>query len=58
MTGIGPTVQAFMTRVSFIDLWRESLRGQLPIRDVLVWASAAVFGLFLSVKVLEARKWN
>ncbi len=58
MTGIGPTVQTFLTRLSFIDLWRESLRGQLPIRDVLVWASAAVFGLFLSVKVLEARKWN
>jgi ABC-2 type transport system permease protein len=58
MTGIGPTAQAFLTRLSFIDLWRLSLQGQLPVRDVLVWASAAVFGLFLSVKVLEARKWN
>ena len=58
MTGVGPTAQVFLTRLSFIDLWRESLRGQLPVRDVLVWASAAVFGLFLSVKVLEARKWN
>jgi ABC-type transport system involved in multi-copper enzyme maturation permease subunit len=58
MTGIGATAQAFLTRLSFIDLWRESLRGQLPIRDVLVWASAAIFGLFLSVKALEARKWK
>lgn len=58
VTGIGPTVQAFLTRLSFIDLWNESLRGQLPVRDALVWASAAVFGLFLSVKVLETRKWS
>jgi ABC-type transport system involved in multi-copper enzyme maturation permease subunit len=55
---LGPTAQAFLSRLSFIDLWQQSLDGQLLIRDVLVWASAAVFGLFLSVKVLEARKWN
>jgi ABC-type transport system involved in multi-copper enzyme maturation permease subunit len=58
LTGLGATGQAFFTKLSFIDMWRESLRGQLPLRDVLVWLSAAVFGLFLSVKVLEARKWN
>lgn len=58
MTILGPTLQAFMAKLSFMTMWRESLRGQLPVRDVLVWASAAVFGLFLSVKVLEARKWN
>jgi ABC-type transport system involved in multi-copper enzyme maturation permease subunit len=57
-TGVGPTMQAFLTRLSFIDMWQQSLQGQLPLRDVLVWASAAVFSLFLSVKVLEARKWN
>jgi ABC-type transport system involved in multi-copper enzyme maturation permease subunit len=56
--GITPTMQAFLTRLSFIDLWQQSLEGQLSVRDILVWASAAVFGLFLSVKVLEARKWN
>ena len=55
---LNPTVQAFLTRFSFIDLWIQSLEGQLPVRDILVWASAAVFGLFLSVKVLEARKWS
>ena len=55
---LDPNLQTFLTRLSFIHLWGDSLRGQLPVRDVLVWASAAVFGLFLSVKVLEARKWN
>jgi ABC-type transport system involved in multi-copper enzyme maturation permease subunit len=58
MTGIGPTAQALVARLSFIDLWIQSLRGQLPVRDILVWASVAVFNLFLSVKRLEARKWN
>jgi ABC-2 type transport system permease protein len=54
---IGPTAQTFLGRLSFIDQWSASLEGQLPLRDVLVWASAAVLGLFLSVKVLETRKW-
>jgi ABC-type transport system involved in multi-copper enzyme maturation permease subunit len=58
VVGLGPLAQAFLTRLSFIDLWQQSLNGQLPIRDVLVWASAAVFGLFLCAKVLEARKWT
>jgi hypothetical protein len=57
-TGFGPAVQAFLGRISYIDLWFESLRGQLPLRDVLVWVSVAVFFLFLSVKVVEARKWT
>ncbi len=56
--GMNKTFQAFIARVSFIDLWRDSLRGQLAVRDMLAWASAAVFALFLSVKVLEARKWK
>ena len=57
-SGVGSTGQMFLNRLSFIDLWRESLKGQLPLRDALVWLSAAVFGLFLSVKTLEIRKWN
>jgi hypothetical protein len=47
-----------MARLSYIDLWQEALNGQLPVRDLLAWVSAAVFGLFLSIKTLEARKWN
>jgi hypothetical protein len=58
LPGIPATLRTFLVRLSFLDLWEQSLNGQLPVRDVLVWASAAVFGLFLSVKVLEARKWK
>jgi len=45
-------------RLSFYHMWVESLSGQLPIRDVLLSLSLAVFGLFLTVKVLEIRKWS
>ena len=44
--------------VSFIDLWFESLKGRLAPRFVLFHLSATVFWLFLTVKVLESRKWK
>jgi ABC-type transport system involved in multi-copper enzyme maturation permease subunit len=45
-------------RLSFYHMWAESLSGQLPIRDVLLAVSLTIFGLFLTVKVLEIRKWS
>jgi hypothetical protein len=30
----------------------------LYVRDLVLWLSLAVFWLFLTVKVLEARKWK
>jgi len=51
-------VQTITTRLSFVSMWGESLSGRLPLRDVFVFVSLAVFFLFLSIKVLEARKWN
>jgi hypothetical protein len=56
--GLPALLQALLVRLSFIDMWQQSLDGQLAVRDLLVWLSVAVFNLFLSVKVLEARKWN
>ncbi|MFO0797893.1 MAG: ABC transporter permease [Gemmataceae bacterium] len=53
-----PLLQTLLGKLSFIHMWQESLGGRLPLRDVLVFASVGVFSLFLSVKVLEARKWN
>lgn len=51
-------LQTVIGKLSFIHMWQESLGGRLPLRDVLIFASAGLFGLFLSVKVLETRKWN
>lgn len=54
----GPVIKAAMGRLSYWLLWTEALRGQLPLRDVLIQASVAVFGVVLTAKILEARKWS
>ncbi|MCE9560898.1 MAG: ABC transporter permease [Planctomycetes bacterium] len=45
-------------RFSFLHMWEESLAGRLPLRDTMLFASLGLFWLFLSVKVLEIRKWS
>jgi hypothetical protein len=55
---VPPLLQTLLGKLSFIHMWQESLGGRLPLRDVLIFASLGVFGLFLSVKVLESRKWS
>jgi ABC-type transport system involved in multi-copper enzyme maturation permease subunit len=47
-----------LTYVSFLDLWQEALQGNVVPRMYLFHLSACVFWLFLTVKVLEARKWR
>jgi ABC-2 type transport system permease protein len=44
--------------VNFLVLWRDSLTGKLEVRALVFWVSTAVFWLFLTIKVLEARKWS
>jgi ABC-2 type transport system permease protein len=44
--------------ISFVHLWIDSLQGRLHIRDLFVQGSIAVFWSFLTVKVLEARRWS
>ncbi len=56
--GLGPTFVMFLTKLSYIELWSMSLSGQLPIRDVIVWLSLAVFFVFLTIKRLEMRRWS
>jgi ABC-type transport system involved in multi-copper enzyme maturation permease subunit len=47
-----------LKHMSYIDVWFDTLEGKLvPIR-LLFFASTAIFFLFLSVKVLESRKWT
>jgi len=47
-----------LAQVSFLNLWIDSLSGKLIPKNLLFHLSAAVFWLFLTVKVLEARKWT
>jgi len=46
-----------LRHMSFIDLWIETLDGILVLKYVIFHISAAILWLFLSVKVLEARRW-
>lgn len=47
-----------LSYVNFLVLWRDALTGKLEVRQLVFWASTVVFWLFLTVKVLEARKWT
>jgi hypothetical protein len=44
--------------VSFVNMWIDAGFGKLWLRDVMYHISATVFWLFLTIKVLEARKWT
>src|SRR5262245_26179206 len=47
-----------LNHLSFVQLWLESLQGRLHLRDLIIQVSIAAFWVFLSVKVLEARRWT
>lgn len=47
----------FLGHVSYLDVWLANLEGKLVVRNLLFFLSMAVFWPFLTVKVLEARKW-
>jgi hypothetical protein len=46
-----------LAHASYWRLWVGSLSGQLPVRDLLIQASLAVFWVYLTLKSIEARKW-
>ncbi len=43
---------------SYWSTWQTATAGQLPVRDLVLHGSLAVFWMFLTVKVLEMRKWG
>ena len=43
--------------LDYMTLWNQALSGTLPLPEVCVHLSLGVFWLFLTVKVLEARRW-
>jgi hypothetical protein len=55
---LGEGAQVALSKLDFYNLWSQAISGQLPVSAVLVQVSLAVFWLFLTVKVLEARKWS
>jgi hypothetical protein len=53
-----PALITVNRHVSYLNLWQTTLMGKLPPQDLLIHLSAAGFWLFLTTKVLEARKWR
>jgi hypothetical protein len=47
-----------LTHICYIDFWITSIQGQLDLKSMVFHLTAAVFWLFLTVKVLESRKWR
>lgn len=58
MLSPGNPLGDLLTYMSFVDLWWESLRGQFAPRFLVFHVSTAVFFLFVTLKVLESRKWK
>jgi ABC-2 type transport system permease protein len=52
------SVKAVMRALSFVHMWIDATDGKLYMRDVIVELSLAIFWLFATVKVLEARRWS
>jgi ABC-type uncharacterized transport system permease subunit len=47
-----------LKQMSYLDLWISSLQGDITPKYYVFHISAAVFWLFLTVKVLESRRWR
>ena len=47
-----------LQHLSFVYLWIESLHGRLHLRDLIIQLSLTVFWCFLTVRVLESRRWS
>jgi ABC-type transport system involved in multi-copper enzyme maturation permease subunit len=47
-----------LAQVSYLELWIHSLEGQLNPRLLVYHLSATVLWLFMTVKVLESRRWS
>jgi ABC-type transport system involved in multi-copper enzyme maturation permease subunit len=52
-----PPWSDILTYISYLELWITSLDGQFAPRLLLFPLSVTVFFLYLTTKVLEARKW-
>ncbi len=55
---IAPIWRGVFKHLSYSDLWDAALLGQIHVREIILQGSFAFFWLFLTVKVLEARRWS
>jgi ABC-type transport system involved in multi-copper enzyme maturation permease subunit len=55
---VGTALVPILNHISFVDLWFVSLEGEITPKYYLFQISAAIFWIFLTVKVLESRRWR
>ncbi len=53
-----PSWQTVLKHMSYLDVWLEALGGKIVPRFLLFPLSMTILFLFLTVKVLESRKWR
>jgi ABC-2 type transport system permease protein len=58
LESMGPLWRAVLNHLSYYALWEDALNGRLMVREMLLQGSFTFFWLFLTVKVLEARRWS
>jgi hypothetical protein len=56
-SGGGPWT-TILRHISYVDLWMDNLTGLVSPKFLVFWASLAILSLFLTVKVLESRRWS
>lgn len=53
-----PGLRAALGKLDYLTLWGQALGGLLPVSDIVLQVSLGVFWIFLTIKVLEIRKWG
>jgi ABC-2 type transport system permease protein len=56
--GAAPLWRNVYKHISYGDLWNASLHGRMQVRELILQGSFAVFWLFLTIRVLESRRWT
>jgi ABC-2 type transport system permease protein len=56
--GAGSTLRSTIMQLSYMQVWNSSIGGSLSMQQLFTYLSITVFWLFLTTKVLEARKWS
>jgi ABC-type transport system involved in multi-copper enzyme maturation permease subunit len=54
----GSNWSAVLDHASYVNLWITSMEGQLAPQHLIFFISFAIFWLFVTVKILESRKWR
>lgn len=54
----GRELSVILRHISYLHTWSSALEGRVVLRELLFPLSATVLFLFMTVKVLESRKWR